>query len=138
MLIDLDQVLQESDEPNLTSIKKCIQALKIFASIAKKKIEMEIDENQQAVNVLEYWKQIIIKQFEAIERAKYDGGNPEAEKKLYADACEELGNLYVDIDNDLENAKDQFTEAYKYNPNKTSLLLEIAEVNYLLQNVDDT
>jgi tetratricopeptide repeat protein 21B len=37
----------------------------------------------------------------------------------------------------LENAKDQFLEAFKYNPNKAELLLEIAEVNFLLQNIDD-
>jgi hypothetical protein len=131
LLIDLDSIL-EAQENNLSTIKKQISALKIFASIAKKKIEMEIDENQQAINVLDYWKQIITKQFEAIERAKYDGGSPDQERKLYADYCEELGNLYVDIDNDLENAKDQFLEAFKYNPNKSTLLLEIAEVNFLL------
>jgi len=136
-MIDLEQVLKEGEESNLANIKKCISALKVFASISKKKIEMEIDENQQAINVLEYWKQIINKQFEAIERAKYDGGSPETERKTYADYCEELGNLYVDIDNDLENAKEQFMEAYKYNPNKSSLLLEIAEVNYLLSKIDD-
>lgn len=137
LLIDLNQILEESEEPNLATIKKQIEALKIFAQIAKKKVELEIDENQQAVNVLELWKQIISKQFEAIERAKYDGGNPDDEKKTYSEYCEEFGNLYVDIDNDLENAKDQFVEAYKYNPNKSTLLLEIAEVNYLLQNVND-
>jgi hypothetical protein len=40
----------------LSNIKKSISALKIFALIAKKKIEMEVDESEQAILVLDYWK----------------------------------------------------------------------------------
>lgn len=98
---------------------------------------MEMDDGSQARTLLEIWKRIVSKQFESIERAKYDGGNPEAEKKQYAECSEELGNLYIDFENNLAAAKEQFVEAYKYNSNKYSLLLDIAQIEYLLQNIDE-
>ena len=90
----------------------------------------------QAHKVIKIWKEIISKQFEAIERAKYDGGKPEQERIKYSEYCEELANLYIDIDNDLEKAKEQFQEAFKSNPNKLNLLLEMGEISYLLRDID--
>ena len=110
--------------------------MQVFASISKKKVEMEVEENSQAGRLIEIWKEIIAKQFEAIERAKIDGGKPSEERLTYSKYCEELGSLFVDVDNDLANAKEQYLEAFKYNPNKLTILLELAEINYLLRDID--
>lgn len=137
MLIDVDGVFDTvADEQNLKKIKDFIEILKVMGTISRKYIEMEQDENMQAEKLIQIWKEIINKQFEAIDRAKRDGGKPDEERLQYSKYCEELGNLYVDINNDLNNAKEQFQEAFKYNPNKISLLLEIAEVNYLIGDID--
>lgn len=137
MLIDIEGVFEAVAEgQNLKKIKDFIEILKVLGTISKKYIEMEQDENIHAEKLVQVWKEIINKQFEAIERAKRDGGKPDEERILYSKYCEDLGNLYVDINNDLNNAKEQFLEALKYNPNKLELLLEIAEVNYLLGDTE--
>lgn len=137
MLIDVEGVFEAvADEQNLKKIKDFIEILKVMGSISRKYIEMEQEENSHAEKLIHIWKEIINKQFEAIERAKRDGGKPDFERLEYSKYCEELGNLYVDINNDLGNAKEQFEEALKFNPNKMNLLLEIAEVDYLLGDTD--
>ena len=93
-------------EATLSNLKTSIKALKILAQISKKKIDQEMDDGNQARTLIEIWKRIVAKQFDCIERAKYDGGNPELEKKLYADYSEELGNLYIDFENNLNAAKE--------------------------------
>jgi len=95
------------------------------------------DSSENTRKLINYWREIINRQFEAIERAKHDGGRPEDERIDYSKYCEELGGIYAAHESDLQLAKEFFQEAIKYNPNKLNLQLEIGEIEYLLDRFDE-
>ena len=139
-MIDLNQIIHKCTEENtFKSWKTMIDALKLFANLEKRKLEIEedIDQKEIATKLVDYWKQIIHKQFEAIEKAKHQGGKPDEERVIYSGYCEELARIYADFETDYPSAREQFQEAYKYNANKLNILLDIAEIDYLNNDFEE-
>jgi len=56
-------------------------------------------------------------QQEAIEHAKYEGGNVEEERKICSSDAENLANIFMEFENNMEKAYDYYKEAFKYNNN---------------------
>lgn len=131
-MLDLNELMKGDDEPNLESIKYQIEGLLEFTTIFRKKLDVGLDNDAAVVtNLQEIWKRILELQLDVIERARYEGGKPEVEKIKYSHYCQMVGDLNLELEPKPDAAKSYFEEALKYNPNKTEINLDLAEVDFL-------
>ena len=136
-LIDPNQVYEELQDKNLLNVKRKVRKLRLLQSIAKKRLEESPDNDSWVKYLLSISPYILTSQFEAIERAKIDGGSPNEEKLLYAEYSEEAGNLIMRYEPNPVEASTHYQEAMKYNPNRLQLVLELAELDYIQGNYEE-
>lgn len=138
-MLDKETLMQESTETQTyEAVKRKVEALHELAGIYKKKMFIDTEDHETVVSALqEIWKQIMSNQLDAIERSKYEGGRPDEEKLKYADYCEMAAQLAVETDSQLDRAKEYYEDAIKFNPNKTELMLELAEIDFYNGDTDE-
>ena len=129
-ILDKDSLLKDPEEQNLETVKRQVEGLVELAKIYRKKINSAVNVDDQAVtNLQQIWAKILSLQLDAIERAKYEGGRPEDEKRDYSNYCEEAGRLRVETESTWEKAKECYEEALRICPNRAEIGLELGEID---------
>jgi len=137
-LLNKEALLQETEEKSMETIFRSIESLLELCKIFRVRIEAEGSFDPERVGQIhEIWKRILGLQLDLIERSKYEGGKPDQEKIKYAEYCESAASFCVETEVKLDKAKEYFEEAYKYNPNKIELLLDLAEVDFYNGEVEE-
>lgn len=136
-MLDINDVDEELEDNSFQNVKRRVRELELLALITKKKLEEDPLSETLFDELVDVKESVINVQFLAIERAKAEGGSPEQEKFIYAQHCEDLAELMMRTAPRYEDAVSYYQEAIKYNPNKSELILELAQIDYLQGNYDD-
>lgn len=137
-LLDKETLFQGSEGDSMDNTIRKVEGLVELATIYRKNIDMNENVGDQEIqNLQDIWKRILALQLDVIDKSKYEGGKPEDEKLKYASLCEQAGELCVEVDHQLDVAKEYYEEAYKYNPNKTEVYLELAEIDFVNGETED-
>jgi tetratricopeptide (TPR) repeat protein len=134
-MLDRDSLLSMAQEKSFQSLKRAVEGMVELANIYQKKLDVE-ENNVYLEKLIDMWKTIQQTQLDAIERAKYDGGNPDEEKIIYSSYCETLANLMIESNMPGEKSKAELEEAMKYNPSKIEIMLDLAEVDYFTGDIE--
>lgn len=136
---DKTSFVDEYQDKTLEIIKRNIDGLITLSKLHKKRALMN-QEDQDGQNIAEYLDcltKAYNQQQEAIERAKYEGGKAEDERKICSEFAENLANVYIEFENNIEKAYEFFKEAFKYNNNNYELILAMADINMLEEQYED-
>ena len=138
-LLDKEALVQESEEKNMETLSRNVESLIELCKIYRKRMDNDGEfDPQKVVQIHEFWRRILSVQLDLIERAKYEGGKPDQEKIKYSEYCENAASFCVETEMILDKAKEFFEEAYKYNPNKLEILLELAEVDFYNGDIEES